>query len=727
MSLFHLHQPYPPGGDQQQAIGKLVKSLGAGNKHQTLLGVTGSGKTFTMANIIAQHGKPTLLMSHNKTLAAQLYSELRQFFPDNAVEYFVSYFDYYQPEAYIPRSDTYIEKDSSINEEIERLRLSTMSALLTREDVIVVASVSCIYGLGSPEDYAQAMFPVRRGMNMERDHFLTRLVEVMYERNDIDFQRGKFRARGDVVEVWPASLENEAVRVEFFGDEIDRISLFDPLTGNTAEVVDSFTFYPAKQFVTAQDKLQKALRTIREECDARVAEFEQQGKFLEAQRIRQRTDYDLEMMREMGFCQGIENYSRHLTGREPGATPYTLLDFFPDDFLLIVDESHASIPQIGGMYEGDHSRKTTLVEFGFRLPSALDNRPLRFAEFMQRTRQILYVSATPARFEIQNSVVGNTGYIPHERAKVGQEETKPERTVRISASSEPVAAFDVTTPGRALIAEQIIRPTGLLDPKIILKPLKGQIDETIELCRQRVERGQRVLVTTLTKRTAEDLTDYLRGLNLRVRYVHSDVNAIERVEILRGLRAGEFDILVGINLLREGLDLPEVSLVCILDADKEGYLRSETSLIQTAGRAARHVEGEVVLFCDEVTKSIQALIGITEYHRRMQTEYNERHGIVPMPVRRGVQEGLRLAAPEAAASARVAEGADEDVEEVIRQLQQEMVEASQALEFERAALLRDQIRELKAGGIPSAKTPPKKIDYRAAMKKSPKGRSARGG
>ncbi len=719
MSLFTLHQPYPPGGDQQQAIGKLVKSLKAGNRHQTLLGVTGSGKTFTMANVIAEVGKPVLLMSHNKTLAAQLYSELRQFFPENAVEYFVSYFDYYQPEAYIPRSDTYIEKDSSINEEIERLRLSTMSALLTREDVIVVASVSCIYGLGSPEDYAQAMFPVRKGMTMDRDHFLNRLVEVMYERNDIDFQRGKFRARGDVVEVWPASLENEGVRLEFFGDEIDRISMFEPLTGNSTNVVEAFTFYPAKQFVTAAEKMKKAQYTIRAEADERVAWFEKENKLLEAQRIRQRTDYDLEMMREMGFCQGIENYSRHLTGREPGATPYTLLDFFPEDFLLVVDESHASIPQIGGMYEGDKTRKTTLVEYGFRLPSALDNRPLRFPEFMKRTRQMLYVSATPAGFEIQNSVVGNEGYIPHVKALPGA--PKPERNVHISPTSQPVEDFDVTTPGRPLIAEQIIRPTGLLDPKLTLKPLKGQIDETIELCRQRVELNQRVLVTTLTKRTAEDLTDYLRNLNLKVRYVHSDVNAIERVEILRGLRAGEFDILVGINLLREGLDLPEVSLVCILDADKEGYLRSETSLIQTAGRAARHTEGEVVLFCDVVTKSIQALIGVTEYHRRTQMEYNERHGLVPMPVRGRVQEGLRLAQPEMQ-SARVAEGSDEDVEEVIRQMQQEMVEASQSLEFERAALLRDQIRELKAGGIPTTKTPPKKVDYRDVLKKTRKSR-----
>ena len=708
LGQFQLHSPYPPSGDQGQAIAKLVKSIGAGNKHQTLLGVTGSGKTFTMANVIAETGKPALVMSHNKTLAAQLYSELRQFFPDNAVEYFVSYFDYYQPEAYIPRSDTYIEKDSSINDEIERLRLSTMSALLTREDVIVVASVSCIYGLGSPDDYAQAMFPVRRGMQMDRDHFLARLVDLLYERNDIAFQRGRFRARGDVVEVWPASLENDGIRVEFFGDEIDRLSVFDPLTGSTRQTLDAFTFYPAKQFVTAAEKLKSAQQSIRAELDERVAWFEQHGKYLEAQRIRQRTEYDLEMMREMGFCQGIENYSRHLTGRAPGATPYTLLDFFPEDFLLIVDESHASIPQIGGMYEGDHSRKTTLVDFGFRLPSALDNRPLRFPEFMERTRQILYVSATPARFEIENSVVGNLSYIPHRRAKIGQDEPVPALTPRISGSAEPISSFDVHTPGKALIAEQIIRPTGLLDPIITVKPLKGQIDETIELCRQRVERSERVLVTTLTKRTAEDLTDYLRGLNFRVRYVHSDINAIERVEILRGLRAGDFDILVGINLLREGLDLPEVSLVCILDADKEGYLRSETSLIQTAGRAARHVHGEVVLFADEMTRSIQALIGITTYHRRMQIAYNEAHGISPSPVQRKSQDTLRLNPADAPATGKVAESAssDENVAEVIAQLQAEMLEASQALEFERAAHLRDQIRELQSGAALPSSLPP---------------------
>ncbi|MBP7950320.1 MAG: excinuclease ABC subunit UvrB [Verrucomicrobiales bacterium] len=721
-SPFQLSSEFQPQGDQAQAIAKLVKSLRSGNRHQTLLGVTGSGKTFSMANVIAELGRPTLVMSHNKTLAAQLYSEFRGFFPDNAVEYFVSYFDYYQPEAYIPRTDTYIEKDSSINDEIERLRLSTMSSLLTREDVLVVASVSCIYGLGSPEDYEQSMFPVRVGMELPREQFLTRLVDMLYERNEVAFQRGRFRARGDVVEVFPANLEDEAVRVEFFGDEIDRITLFDPLTGNGKCTLDAHTFYPAKQFVTATEKLQKALGLIREEMEARVAEFEKNGKYLEAQRIKQRTDYDLEMMREMGFCQGIENYSRHLTGRAPGATPYTLLDFFPDDFLLIIDESHATIPQIGGMFEGDHSRKSTLVNFGFRLPSALDNRPLRFDEFMKRTRQRVYVSATPTRFELLNSVVGNDGYTPHKRSDDGAEAPPPKKLPRISASQEPVEAFDTTTPGRALIVEQIIRPTGLLDPRITLRPLKGQIDETIERCRQRVEKAERVLVTTLTKRTAEDLTDYLRDVGLKVRYLHSDIDAIERVEILRALRKGEFDILVGINLLREGLDLPEVSLVCILDADKEGYLRSETSLIQTAGRAARHVNGEVVLFCDTYTKSIQSLVSISEYRRTRQMEYNETHGITPQSVRRAVQESLQLPRSQDMESGLLRESvSDADIQTVIRQLEAEMSEASSRLEFERAALLRDQIRELKAAGPDarlSAVTVKKPVSYRDAKNKS---------
>lgn len=703
MSEFKLQSDYEASGDQGQAIEKLSKSILAGNHHQTLLGVTGSGKTFTMANLIARADRPTLVMSHNKTLAAQLYSEFKNFFPENAVEYFVSYFDYYQPEAYIPRSDTYIEKDSSINEEIERLRLSTMGALLTRRDVIVVASVSCIYGLGSPEDYEGMMLPVTEGLEMEREEFLRRLVGMLYERNDIAFERGKFRVRGDVIEVFPAYLKDEAVRVEFFGDEIERISSIDPLTGTVTSTVPNYTFYPAKQFVTPADKLQKAIRSIREELKETVAAFEDENKLLEAQRIKMRTDYDLEMMTEMGFCQGIENYSRHLSGREPGATPGTLLDFFRDDFLFIVDESHASIPQIGGMYEGDRSRKSTLIEHGFRLPSALDNRPLKFDEFMAKVPRCLYVSATPARFEIENSRVGNSEYIPSvKKKKQGRSRgtlVPPARLPRISGSAQPVEEFDVETRGKDLIVEQIIRPTGLLDPVIRLRPLTGQIDETIELCRQRVEIEQRVLITTLTKRTAEDLTDYLRGVNLKVRYMHADIDAVERVEILRALRAAEFDILVGINLLREGLDLPEVSLVCILDADKEGYLRSATSLIQTAGRAARHIDGEVYLFADQVTGSMQQLLDITEYRRSRQMEHNEKYGITPRSVIRPVQESLQsgyTASGSTTASSVVAEaGEDFDISEVIREMQGEMQEAAARLEYEKAALLRDQIEELK--------------------------------
>jgi len=695
--MFQINSDFQPQGDQEQAIAKLSKSLLAGNRHQTLLGVTGSGKTFTVANVIAALDKPTLVMSHNKTLAAQLYSELKSFFPDNAVEYFVSYFDYYQPEAYIPRTDTYIEKDSSINDEIERLRLSAMSSLLTRKDVIVVASVSCIYGLGSPEDYEGMMIPMRVGQEVDRDEFLKQLVAVLYERNDIDFVRGRFRVRGDVVEVYPAYLQDEAIRVEFFGDEIDRISVFDPLTGHASARIESFTFYPAKQFVTPRDKMNRAIKNIRAELKERVAHFEDNQQYLEAQRIKQRTEYDIEMMREMGFCQGIENYSRHLTNRPPGAKPGTLIDFFPDDFFTVIDESHVSVPQIGGMYEGDRSRKQTLVDFGFRLPSALDNRPLKFDEFMDATSQRLYVSATPARFEIENSRVGNTGYIPHRRKRIGEEELSPERLPRISGSQQPVGSFDPSKPGNDLIVEQIIRPTGLLDPILTLRPLKAQIDDTIELCRQRIEKDERVLVTTLTKRTAEDLTDYLRNVGLKVRYIHADVDAIERVEILRGLRAAEFDILVGINLLREGLDLPEVSLVCILDADKEGFLRSETSLIQTVGRAARHVNGEAVLFADTVTESIQNLINITEYRRRVQTEYNEKHGIVPTSTKRGDQNSLRMFVKGKEVEQSIVAEAGEDVDtlSVIRELEEEMQEAATKLEFERAALIRDQINKLK--------------------------------
>jgi excinuclease ABC subunit B len=718
---FQLESNYKPRGDQGQAIAKLTKSIEAGNRHQTLLGVTGSGKTFTVANVVREIEKPTLVISHNKTLAAQLYSEFKQFFPKNAVEYFVSYFDYYQPEAYIPRSDTYIEKDSSINEEIERLRLSATSALLSRRDVIVVASVSCIYGITSPEDYERMLLTVKRGQHTSREAVLGRLVDMLYERNDMNFSRGRFRVRGDVVEVYPATADEEAVRIEFLGDEIDAITRFDPLTGHAHEALTVITFFPAKQFVTPADKLNRALTTIRAELDDRIKVLESQGKLLEAQRLKMRTEYDLEMLQEMGFCNGIENYSRHLSGRPPGSRPFTLLDFFPKDFLLVIDESHATIPQIGGMYEGDRSRKTVLVEYGFRLPSALDNRPLNFDEFMKLTNQIVYVSATPAEFEIQNSVVGNRAYVPHKRARIGEEELVPfvlpgsagelARTtpafagrtgklpVLLSRTDESPEKFDVHTPGRPLVVEQIIRPTGLLDPKITIRGLKNQIDDTIELCRQRVEQQERVLVTTLTKRTAEDLADYLRDVGLKVRYLHSDIDTIERVEILRGLRAANFDILVGINLLREGLDLPEVSLVCILDADKEGFLRSQTSLIQTAGRAARHINGEVVLFADIVTDSMQALISISEYRRAKQMEYNEKHGITPQTVRRAVQESLHtiLRGREIASSVINEAGGDFNVTELLRELEDEMQRASANLEFERAALLRDQIMEVKSG------------------------------
>jgi len=721
---FQLESDYKPRGDQGQAIAKLIKSVEAGNRHQTLLGVTGSGKTFTIANAIRELDRPTLVISHNKTLAAQLYSEFKQFFPKNAVEYFVSYFDYYQPEAYIPRTDTYIEKDSSINEEIERLRLAATSALLTRRDTIVVASVSCIYGVTSPEDYERMLLTVKRGQHTSREAVLGRLVDMLYERNDISFSRGKFRVRGDVVEVFPATADEDAVRLEFFGDDIDAITRFDPLTGHTRESLSVITFFPAKQFVTPADKLNRALATIRAELEDRIKVLERDNKLLEAQRLRIRTEYDLEMLQEMGFCNGIENYSRHLSGRPPGSKPYTIVDFFPKDFLVVIDESHATIPQIGGMYEGDRSRKTVLVNYGFRLPSALDNRPLNFDEFMKATNQLIYVSATPAEFEIQNSVVGNKGYVPHRRQRIGEDEpvpfVLPGETVAavadrrsktngaqkaalknnpVSRTDEAPEKFDATTPGAPLVVEQIIRPTGLLDPKITLKPLKHQIDDTIELCRQRVEKGERVLITTLTKRTAEDLADYLRDVGLKVRYLHSDIDTIERVEILRALRAAEFDILVGINLLREGLDLPEVSLVCILDADKEGFLRSQTSLIQTAGRAARHINGEVVLFADQITQSMEALMSISEYRRAKQMQYNEKHGITPQTVRRAVQESLHtiLRGREIESSVIREVGGNFDLTELLRELEEEMQHASANLEFERAALLRDQILEVKSG------------------------------
>lgn len=667
---FELEAPYGPKGDQPRAIEALVRGIGEGKRAQVLLGVTGSGKTFTMANVIARLGRPALVLSHNKTLAAQLYSEFKQFFPRNAVEYFVSYFDYYQPEAYIPRTDTYIEKDSSINDEIERLRLSATASLLSRRDVLVVASVSCIYGLGSPEDFAGMLMPLAVGDRVARDAVLSRLVEMQYDRNDVALERGRFRVRGDVVEVWPAGGE-EGVRLEFFGDEIERIARFDTLTGEAIERLERQVFTPAKQFVTPHDKIRRALVTIREELEPRVAELEAAGKLVEAQRLRMRTEYDLEMIEEMGYCSGIENYSRHLSGRAPGSRPYTLLDFFPEGFLTIIDESHATVPQIGGMYNGDASRKRVLVEHGFRLPSALDNRPLNFEEFQSMVGQVLYVSATPG---------------PYELGQAGGE-----------------------------YVEQIIRPTGLMDPPVTVRPLKGQIDDLIARARERVARGERVLVTTLTKRTAEDLTDYLRDLGVRVMYLHSEIDAIERVEILRALRRGACDVLVGINLLREGLDLPEVSLVAILDADKEGFLRSATSLIQTAGRAARHVGGEVVLYADTMTGAIRKLIDTTAYRREAQARFNEENGITPESVRRAEQESLHTltAARQLGESIAGERGADFDAAAFIEELEREMRQASENLEYEKAALLRDQIREIRGDAAPSGKAPPK---YRAKRK-----------
>jgi len=649
---FKLHSPYPPLGDQPQAIEKLLKRLRTGEKHSTLLGVTGSGKTFTMANVIAALDRPTLILSHNKTLAAQLYSEFKQFFPENAVEYFVSYFDYYQPEAYIPRSDTYIEKDSSVNEEIERLRLSASAALLTRRDVLVVASVSCIYGLGSPEDYKDMVCPIAKGQMLTREIFLARIVEMQYERNDFQLTRGKFRVRGDTIELCPAYTE-DAVRVEFFGDEIDRITRFDPISGETESTIEDLTIFAARHYVTPADKMRVAMGTIRAELDERLAELEKQGKLLEAQRLKMRTTFDLEMMEEMGFCNGIENYSRHTSGRPPGSRPYTLIDFFPSDFLTIIDESHVAVPQIGGMYEGDKSRKTVLVEHGFRLPSALDNRPLKFDEWDALVQQRLYVSATPSKYEVEKS--------------------------------------------GGITAEQVIRPTGLLDPEIVVKPLAGQIDDLLEQARLRVGMGERVLVTTLTKRTAEDLADYLRDPGVKVRYIHSEIDTIERVEILRSLRTGEVDVLIGINLLREGLDLPEVSLVAVLDADKEGFLRSQTSLIQTAGRAARHLNGLVILYADKMTDSIKQLISISKARREKQLAYNTEHHITPRSVVRAVQESLGnvLKGRQIAAHVVGEDGADMDVTQVLQELEDEMLAASASMHYEKAALLRDQIMELK--------------------------------
>ncbi len=707
--VFELESNYQPRGDQSQAIAKLLKSVEAGNRHQTLLGVTGSGKTFTIANVIKELDRPALIISHNKTLAAQLYSEFKQFFPRNAVEYFVSYFDYYQPEAYIPRSDTYIEKDSSINEEIERLRLSATSSLLTRRDTIVVASVSCIYGVTSPEDYLRMLLTLKRGQQVSRETVLGRLVDMLYERNDMNFVRGKFRVRGDVVEVYPATADEEAVRLEFFGDELDAITRFDPLTGHAHESLNVMTFFPAKQFVTPADKLNRALTSIRTELDQRIVLLESQGRLLEAQRLKMRTEYDLEMLQEMGFCNGIENYSRHLSGRPPGSKPFTLLDFFPKDFLLVIDESHATIPQIGGMYEGDKSRKTVLVEYGFRLPSALDNRPLNFPEFMGNANQLVYVSATPAEFEIKNSIVGNTGYFPHKRDRIGTEEEVPfvlpgTAPKELSRTDQPPEDFDVHTPGKPLVVEQIIRPTGLLDPRITLKGLKNQIDDTIELCRQRVELQERVLVTTLTKRTAEDLSDYLRDVGLKVRYLHSDIDTIERVEILRDLRLGTFDVLVGINLLREGLDIPEVSLVAILDADKEGFLRSDRSLIQTIGRAARNLNGAAILYADRITDSMRRAMDETDRRRARQVAFNLENGIVPRGIRKQVRDLIdgvwdpqqaRLELKAAEQQAHYGVMSEKSATKEIKRLEKLMLEHARNLEFEKAAQMRDQLARLK--------------------------------
>ncbi|KAF0181418.1 MAG: excinuclease ABC subunit B [Limisphaerales bacterium] len=697
--MFELIAPYSPAGDQPQAIEKLTAGVQAGAKHQVLLGVTGSGKTYTIANVIQQIQRPTLVISHNKTLAAQLYAEFKSFFPKNAVEYFVSYFDYYQPEAYIPRSDTFIEKDSSRNDEIERLRLSTMSSLFARRDVIVVASVSCIYGIGSKEDYEAMVIPLRVGMAFTREQLLSRLVDIQYTRNDIAFERAQFRVRGDTLELRPGYTE-DGLRIEFFGDEIDRITRFEPLTGEVLEQLQAVVIYPGKQFVTTNEKLKAALLTIREELGDRIAWFEKHGKLLEAQRIKMRTEYDLEMMEEMGVCSGIENYSRHIAQRPPGSRPTTLIDFMPDDFLLVMDESHVSVPQIGGMYAGDRSRKEVLVEHGFRLPSALDNRPLSWLEFQSLQQQTIYVSATPAPRELEWAKASARA------ARRAGDLQSPSGAVESTATIPSANATDdgYKPPARDAdgVVELVVRPTGLIDPTITLKPLKGQIDDLIEECRKRVEKKERVLVTTLTKRTAEELTDYLRDIGINVRYLHSEVDALERVEIIRGLRKGQFDVLVGINLLREGLDLPEVSLVAILDADKEGFLRSETSLIQTAGRAARHLNGEVILYADVKTQSIQRFLAVCEYRRKKQVAYNTAHGITPRSVTRVMEESLssQKEVHDVATGVLNEAAGDFDVTETILELEGQMIEASNNLEFEKAALYRDQINELKrmAGG-----------------------------
>ncbi|WP_445488051.1 excinuclease ABC subunit UvrB [Niallia sp. 03133] len=655
---FDLVSNYSPQGDQPRAIKELVSGSKSGKKMQTLLGATGTGKTFTISNVIKEVKKPTLIIAHNKTLAGQLYSEFKEFFPNNAVEYFVSYYDYYQPEAYVPQTDTFIEKDASINDEIDKLRHSATSSLFEREDVIIVASVSCIYGLGSPEEYKEMVVSLRTGMELERNQLLRRLVDIQYDRNDIDFKRGTFRVRGDVVEIFPASRDEHCVRIEFFGDEIDRIREVDALTGEILGDRNHIAIFPASHFVTREEKMKLAIENIEKELEEQLAKLREDNKLLEAQRLEQRSRYDLEMMREMGFCSGIENYSRHLTLRPPGSTPYTLLDYFPEDFLIVIDESHVTLPQIRGMYNGDQARKSVLVDHGFRLPSALDNRPLTFPEFEQHIHQMICVSATPGPYELEHT---------------------PE------------------------MVEQIIRPTGLLDPTIDIRPIEGQIDDLIGEIQDRIKRNERVLVTTLTKKMSEDLTDYLKEIGIKVQYLHSEIKTLERIEIIRELRVGKYDVLVGINLLREGLDIPEVSLVTILDADKEGFLRSERSLIQTIGRAARNSNGHVIMYADKITNSMELAISETKRRRETQEEYNKKHGITPQTIKKGIRESIRATQvaeepDEYETNAKLGKLSKKEKEAMIVQMEAKMKEAAKALNFERAAELRDLLLELKAEG-----------------------------
>jgi len=648
---FELKSDFKPTGDQPEAIKSIVSAINNNEKYSTLLGVTGSGKTFTMANIIQEVKMPTLILAHNKTLAAQLYSEFKEFFPNNAVEYFVSYYDYYQPEAYVAHSDTYIEKDASINDEIDKLRHSATAAILERDDVIIISSVSCIYGLGDPEDYRKLMLSLRPGMERDRDDIIKKLIEIQYERNDINFTRGTFRVRGDILEIFPASNDERAIRIEFFGDEIDRITEIDYVTGKIVGTRNHVVIFPASHYVTTPERVEKAVIEIEKELEERVKSFKDDDKLLEAQRIEQRTKYDIEMLKEIGFCQGIENYSRHITGRKPGEKPYTLMDFFPDDYLIIVDESHVTVPQVRGMYAGDRSRKTSLIDNGFRLPSAYDNRPLNFDEFEENINQILFVTATPGSYELEHSTT---------------------------------------------IAEQIIRPTGLLDPIVEVRPINNQIDDLVVEINKVIEKDERVLITTLTKKMSEDLTNYLKEIGIKVKYLHSDIDTLERVEIIRDLRLGKFDVLVGINLLREGLDIPEVSLVAILDADKEGFLRSETSLIQTIGRAARNSEGKVIMYADKITRSMESAIAETKRRREIQMLYNEEHNITPTTIKKKVRDAIEatvVADEETIYGIKETDNVEE-IKENIAALQAEMMEAAQNLQFERAAELRDKIKQL---------------------------------